>query len=775
VAIAIGLLKTLLEIGRSRRSGLLDAEGPRARVRLYLEDGIVVFADEGTVGETLGRILVREKVLSEEQYAAALEWMADLRGRGKGTKLGEVFVELGMLTPGQLHAALSAQVRQKVVRALGWTGARVGFVECFGPLELAERFPTPVEPLVLAALRLADRERVAELFLQAKSRYPQLRSEPPGTSGPPSGISVSSVPPRVESPAITAQRARNVSRLEALEQVKALGLRPAEHELACSLDGSRTVAQVLGSGIDVDATVVLAALLITDCLDLHPSARAPRRPSFPTPPLEGKPSVPRPSTRGTSARPLALASSVPPATRSSSRSVRPPAPEDIEQVKNVAARLRAAREAQRSLLPDHAASTDGERIEGELAIPTPHTPVAPMARLLAERAFQKGKGLVRANKMSQAVVELRRAASFYPAPEYELWAAWAGMRADVRDELRHVADVRGAAERALEQDPALGFAYFALAHVALRVGDPTRADKLFARARELDPDASEDAWDVRLRAADEPPPMPPKSPEPFAPVESSRTAVADPSVPDIAEAAFGPTSSEPTTKPSADRVSRVPLRNTDPPDPDARDPRDPRDAAGSSPQEEIPATPSGGKFWPFLLVALLVVGVGAFAWTRMGDRAGSTRDAGDAAPPPALDVTSAADVSLEDVRRSDNSGSDAAAPAISTFTPADLDASFADRDDGGHSGREASAASVPINPSAEAGAPTFDAGEGEGFLELPRSAYGHRVFVDGKLVGDAMTTSISVPCGRHTVKIGSSGRDQEIDVPCKGSVRVMYP
>src|SRR3954451_19361985 len=156
VAIAIGLLKMLLELQESRKSGALDIAGPAARVRFFLEGGQVVHADEGTVGETLGRILVREQVLDHEQYTAAIEWMADLRASGKKAMLGDVFVDLGLLTTQQVRAALAAQVQSKVLRSLGWRSARFRFMESPGPLELGDRFPTPVEPLVIAALRLAE-------------------------------------------------------------------------------------------------------------------------------------------------------------------------------------------------------------------------------------------------------------------------------------------------------------------------------------------------------------------------------------------------------------------------------------------------------------------------------------------------------------------------------------------------------------------------------------------------------------------------------------------
>ena len=65
-------------------------------------------------------------------------------------------------------------------------------------------------------------------------------------------------------------------------------------------------------------------------------------------------------------------------------------------------------------------------------------------------------------------------------------------------------------------------------------------------------------------------------------------------------------------------------------------------------------------------------------------------------------------------------------------------------------------------------------GPQKGALGLPASAAGHRVFVDGKLVPTSLGTAV-VDCGTRTVKIGHDGRDQVIEVPCGGRIRVAYP
>jgi serine/threonine-protein kinase len=57
----------------------------------------------------------------------------------------------------------------------------------------------------------------------------------------------------------------------------------------------------------------------------------------------------------------------------------------------------------------------------------------------------------------------------------------------------------------------------------------------------------------------------------------------------------------------------------------------------------------------------------------------------------------------------------------------------------------------------------------QGQLVFPPSAAGHRIFLDGRVVGDGAQPAV-VPCGPHDVKIGSAGTPQRVDVPCGGSL-----
>jgi ActR/RegA family two-component response regulator/tetratricopeptide (TPR) repeat protein len=135
-------------------SGVLEVRGGGVCTRVMLRAGVPVFAEGGALRETLGRMLLRRGALSEAEYLRVIERMTERLIENEATRMGEVLVELGLLTPQDVFDALSAQVREKIIGCFRWTE----FEHHFEPLDalpedvLAYACP-PVEALVLAGMR----------------------------------------------------------------------------------------------------------------------------------------------------------------------------------------------------------------------------------------------------------------------------------------------------------------------------------------------------------------------------------------------------------------------------------------------------------------------------------------------------------------------------------------------------------------------------------------------------------------------------------------------
>jgi hypothetical protein len=634
--------------------------------------------------------------------------MTELRASGKKAMLGEVFVDLGLLSVEQVRAALAAQVQSKALRALAWPQARFRFMESFGPLVLKDRFVTPIEPLVVAALRLAEREDIDALLAQALPRHAVLRSDAPGIA----------------------------ARLDAFR------FPPAEAAFVAALDGTHTVKELLGAkdADEVDRAVVLTALLLTDTLDLRAGATAGA--------VRGS-QVPRPAPRS-------LAPLVP-------------------------------------LAPISAPSPSSASPVG------PETPKAPMAPLLAEKAYQAGKRLVRANRLPEAVVELRRAAALYGAVEYDLWAKWAAARADEENEDRHAGPLRAVAELAIAEDTERGFATFVLGHLARRKGEDAKAEALFERARLLDPEAIESGWEARLRLASQgiietrsdllslaplmtgtpvPPAILEKESESERGVPTLRGLATEEALASVRrreaerqakESAEAGAVQDPAAAPVA-AIQAIQEEASAPAEPapalETPRAREPEAAIDEPPDSEPAAEPElayepyapkkkegGGGGWAIALLGIAVVGGGVYLAVRApaevqavpAEAGAFSAPAREAEPAPAREVEPEPVPAREaEPARERERGASASYAIVEAGLPSPSDAGV-------------------VNPGAD-----------RGVLLMPPAADSHRVYVDGRLAG-VPPPPIVVGCGKHVVKIGSQGREQSVIVPCGGSVSLTYP
>jgi len=106
-------------------------------------------------------------------------------------------------------------------------------------------------------------------------------------------------------------------------------------------------------------------------------------------------------------------------------------------------------------------------------------------------------------------------------------------------------------------------------------------------------------------------------------------------------------------------------------------------------------------------------------------------------------------------------------PALPVESPAGAPAARSNHDVAAASPVHVSyATSAPASPQAR---PASGPSSKGGNLRLPRSALGHRLFVDGHAAGEAAAL-VHLPCGRHTVRIGGQGRERPVDVPCGATV-----
>jgi tetratricopeptide (TPR) repeat protein len=156
------LAKLLGELACRNASGVLQVRSEGVVTRIYFQKGRPVNAEGGSLRETLGRLLLRLGTVSEADYARVIERMTENVIHNEYQRMGEVLVELGLLSTSEVYRALSEQVAEKIQACFQWANFEHEFQEMDGLPEGSEPFEVaPLESLVLTGLGVhVDREAI---------------------------------------------------------------------------------------------------------------------------------------------------------------------------------------------------------------------------------------------------------------------------------------------------------------------------------------------------------------------------------------------------------------------------------------------------------------------------------------------------------------------------------------------------------------------------------------------------------------------------------------
>ena len=108
--------EVLSQLYRWKATGALLVRRGRIKKIVYLKDGYPIFVKSNLLSECLGRILVREKMITEDECEKSLELLKTSPGKQQGT----VLIEQGAISPHNLVFGLQLQLEQKLFDIFGW-------------------------------------------------------------------------------------------------------------------------------------------------------------------------------------------------------------------------------------------------------------------------------------------------------------------------------------------------------------------------------------------------------------------------------------------------------------------------------------------------------------------------------------------------------------------------------------------------------------------------------------------------------------------------------
>jgi hypothetical protein len=144
-----------------RRSGALVVRRSGSQKRVYFQDGEIVACFSDDAAEFFGQCLLVSGLIEESKLVQALSYC-----QKRGGLLGKVLVDLGLLSPAQLRAALRAHVEDLVCELFLWKSGIFYFTSEM--VDDAQRLPEPLpsSAVALEGSRRADEvERMRRLFV----------------------------------------------------------------------------------------------------------------------------------------------------------------------------------------------------------------------------------------------------------------------------------------------------------------------------------------------------------------------------------------------------------------------------------------------------------------------------------------------------------------------------------------------------------------------------------------------------------------------------------
>jgi hypothetical protein len=174
---ALSLIKAVRELVADRRTGLLDVRAGGVAARIYFEAGKPVFAEDDAPGESFGRLLVRQAVITNAEFVRVIDAMTLAATGDNPLRFGEVAIARGVLTSEQVERGLADQVGGIISRALNRDESQWSFDASPGAAKPPRSFSIDIDPILSAATpRLSGTSKVA--------RDEAVAAALPGVQGP---------------------------------------------------------------------------------------------------------------------------------------------------------------------------------------------------------------------------------------------------------------------------------------------------------------------------------------------------------------------------------------------------------------------------------------------------------------------------------------------------------------------------------------------------------------------------------------------------------------
>ena len=145
---ATPLAEMLTTIHRYRVPGIVSVTRDKRVRRLFLDEGVVLYAASNEKDQGLSSFLLKRGILDPDSAREA-----EARQVREGLRMGQVLLQMGVVTPERLNTAIAGQIREIVLGALDWDAGEAVFE--VGARRSADfvRVDIPILDVVLEGIR----------------------------------------------------------------------------------------------------------------------------------------------------------------------------------------------------------------------------------------------------------------------------------------------------------------------------------------------------------------------------------------------------------------------------------------------------------------------------------------------------------------------------------------------------------------------------------------------------------------------------------------------
>ncbi len=166
--------KLLHDLYALKATGLLHVSLNERKKVVYFMEGYPIFVRSNLIRECLGKLLVRKGFIDERECEESLK-----RVKETGRLQGTVLIEMGYLTPQQLHDVLKLQASEKLLEIFSWKSGDYRFTHAQDFKKNITRINLSPATLILQGFRKYYSEEMLDKILRPHlSYYPALSSNP---------------------------------------------------------------------------------------------------------------------------------------------------------------------------------------------------------------------------------------------------------------------------------------------------------------------------------------------------------------------------------------------------------------------------------------------------------------------------------------------------------------------------------------------------------------------------------------------------------------------